>query len=337
MRMLKFALLSGSLAALAAAASASPYRQVAVTPVPAMPEGDWDQLVADETHNRLYVSAEDGAAMDVFDLTTGALLQAGGPVGSPHKVALDAAAQHLLVADGQDGTVKVLTPDLRLVKAIPVGARPDTGVLDAEARIFYVSSRNGAGTAPDSIVSAISLDSLAVVKTFAVPATTLKGLVQDKPGHRLFVSMRDKDRIGVIALDTGEVTTWAAEGLKKSVPLAFDPANQRLYAGSREPGRLTVFDATTGKVVQLLPLTETADSMTLDHGGKRLYVSGDTGMSRYAIGKGGVVRFLETDPGVVGKTSLYVAGLHRLYVMRPRTKDMVAALQVFSVTAGREE
>ncbi|WP_206243418.1 YncE family protein [Novosphingobium terrae] len=311
-----------------AMAAPSPYRLLSTTPVAAMPEGDWDQLVADIATNRLYVSAEDGDAIDMFDLTTGALLKSV-PANSPHKVALDKARGHLLFANGKDGTVEVLTTDLAPVKTIPVGAKPDTGILDSAARIFYVSSRDGDASATGSRISAISLDTLEVVQTFKLPAMVLKGLTMDKAGKRLFVSMRDKDAIGVVELNSGAVSVWKPEGLKKSVPLAFDAASQRLYAGSREPGRLTVIDARNGSTLQSLPATETADSASFDHEKRILYFSGDTGMSRYQLAADGTATLLETDPALVGKSSLYVGKLHRLYVMRPKKGDQVAALQIF--------
>jgi DNA-binding beta-propeller fold protein YncE len=321
-----------SITAVAHAEPASPYHLAAVTPLPSMPEGDFDQLDADVARGRLYVSAEDGAAMDVFDLKSGALIRSGGDVTSPHKVVVDRAANRLFVADSDaGGSVKVLDSDLKTVARIPVGAKPDTGFLDAKAHIFYVGSRNGGSEAKDSIVSAISTESFAILRTFTVPATTLKGMTMDADGHRLFVSMRDKNQIGVIHLDDGRVEVWSPKDLHKSVPLAFDAPSHLLLAGSRQPGKLDVLDVRDGEVRATLPSTATSDSMSFDAEGRILYVSGDSGMSRYHVGEDGKVTFLSTDPAVVGKTSIFVPQLRRLYVMRPRKGDVVAALQVFDV------
>lgn len=313
----------------------SPYALLATTPLPTMPEGDFDQLDADVGRNRLYVSAEDGAAVDVFDLRTGALLRSGGDVRSPHKIVVDLPGNRLLVADGADASVKLLDPDLKTLARIPVGARPDTGVLDPVARLFYVGSRASAGDGLDSVISAISLDSLKVVRTFVVPATTLKGLILDRPGNRLFVSMRDKDRIGIVHLGDGTIETWSAPGLHKPVPLALNPRTNLLFAGSRAPGALVVLDASSGAVRATLPSTETSDSMSFDPAARILYVSGDSGMSRYHVDPDGATRLIATDPALIGKTSLYVPELHRLYVMRPTKPGQIAALQIFAVEKTR--
>jgi DNA-binding beta-propeller fold protein YncE len=319
-----------SITAVAHAKPSSPYHLAAITPLPSMPEGDFDQLAANVARGRLYVSAEDGRAMDVFDLKSGALIRSGGDVTAPHKVVMDRAANRLFVADA-GGSVKVLDSDLNTIARIPVGAKPDTGFLDAKAHIFYVSSRNGGPEAKDSTVSAISTESFAILRTFTVPATTLKGMTMDADGHRLFVSMRDKNEIGVIHLDDGRVEVWSPKGLHESVPLVFDAPSHLLLAGSRQPGKLDVLDARDGEVRATLPITETSDSVSFDAEHRILYASGDSGMSRYHVGKDGKVTFLSTDPALVGKTSIFVPQLHRLYVMRPRKGDVVAALQVFDV------
>lgn len=321
-----------SITAVARAEPPSPYHLAEVTPLPSMPEGDFDQLAADVARGRLYVSAEDGAAIDVFDLKSGALIRSGGDVTAPHKVVVDKAANRLFVADADaGGSVKVLDSDLNTVARIPVGAKPDTGFLDAKAHIFYVSSRNGGAEAKDSVVSAISTESFKILRIFTVPATTLKGMTMDKASHRLFVSMRDRNQIGVIHLDDGRVEVWSPKGLHKSVPLILDAASHLLLAGSRQPGKLDVLDASDGEVRATLPSTDTSDSMSFDAKHEMLYVSGDSGMSRYHVGEDGKVSFLSTDPALVGKTSIFVRKLHRLYVMRPRKGDVVAALQVFDV------
>ena len=333
MRIIPSILLATAAAWVGGAAGAAPtgqpiYKEIAVTPVPQMPEGDWDQLATDVAHNRIYVSGEDGALMAVFNLETGALIASGGDVASPHKVVFDPKTGHLLVAEGKDGTVKVLTGDLKTIAAIPVGAKSDTGAIDLAGRIFYVSGRSDES---GSQISAISLDTLKVMRRFPVPAMTLKGLVLDKVGGRLFVSMRDKNAVGVIDLKTGMVDSWTSANLNKNVPLAFDSRSQRLFAGSREPGRLVVLDAKTGRELQSLPGTETADSMSFDSKRRVLYVSGDSGMSRYRIAGDGTATLLETDPSLVGKSSLYVGANQRLYIMRPRKGETVAALQIYAV------
>ncbi|KIU26002.1 hypothetical protein SR41_16620 [Sphingomonas melonis] len=250
---------------------------------------------------------------------------------SPHKLAFDPVRRRLFVANGRDGVVEVFGSDLSHVATIPVGAKPDTGALDPVARLFYVSSRAGGADATTSRISAISLDTLRVVRSFDVPATTLKGLVLDRAGQRLFVSMRDRNAIGVIELAGGQVSVWTSKDLNRNVPLVLDATSGRLFVGSREPGRLVVLDARDGRQIQTLPATETADSMSWDADRRLLLVSGDTGVSRYRVAPDGTATWLGTDGALVGKTSLYVPALRRFYLLRPRKGAVDAALQVYAV------
>jgi DNA-binding beta-propeller fold protein YncE len=91
--------------------------------------GSHNNSPADVARGRLYVSAEKGAAI----LKSGPLIHLGGEVTAPHKGVVDKAANHLFVADADaGGSVKVLDPDLNIVARIPVGAKPNTGFVDAE-------------------------------------------------------------------------------------------------------------------------------------------------------------------------------------------------------------
>jgi DNA-binding beta-propeller fold protein YncE len=313
----------------AQAAPAPTTTLLSVTPIPAMPEGDFDQLDADETANRLFLSAEAGAAMDVFDLKTGRLLKSGGPVGSPHKVIVDLPSRHLFVADGDDASVKVLDENLSPISKIAVGPHPDTGVYDARKRLLYVGSRVDAGATATSIISVISTDKMAVIDTIPSPATTLKGMILDPAGHRLLVGMRDKNQIAVINLDSRTVSLWAPPGLNQNVPMALDSAKHFLFVGSRRPGKLSVLDSRDGRVLAELPSTNISDSMFYDGKARILYVTGDDGLSRYRVDANGSVTALGTDAAVVGKSSLLLAQAHRLYVARPRKNGQTAALEIY--------
>jgi hypothetical protein len=92
-----------------------------------------------------------------------------------------------------------------------------------------------------------------------------------------------------------------------------------------------VLDSRDRRVLATLPCSDVSDSMSSDEHARILYVSGDDGMSRHRILPDRSVSFLGTDAMMVGKTSLLVAGRHRLFVARPKKPGQVAALQVYAV------
>ena len=68
------------------AAGAPPLTQIASTPLPEVPGGDFDHFAVDLRHNRLYVAAEVYASIEVFDLKTGKPLQSIQGFDTPHAI-----------------------------------------------------------------------------------------------------------------------------------------------------------------------------------------------------------------------------------------------------------
>jgi DNA-binding beta-propeller fold protein YncE len=304
---------------------------VHVEPLPWIGKGDFDQFAVDLKRDRLYLSAEAADQIEVFDLRTGALLESGGDIKAPHRLAVDESTGRLFAADGDDGSVKVMTPDLKLIKRIPVGVDPDGGVYDAAHALFYVGSRTGDGPDAPSQISVISTTTLSVVRALPVPAHTLKDMVIDERTNRLFVSMRDKNQIGVLPLSGGVMAAWAAPAMNQNVPLALDPGRRLLFAGGRRPGKLVVFDADDGRALSTLDCTDVSDSMTYDRQAQRLYVTGTDGLSVYGVRGKADVAPLALKRSVGGKSSIYVPSLRRLYVARPKADAQAAALEVYDV------
>ena len=305
---------------------------VRTVPLPAVGEGDFDQFAVDQKRNRLYLSAEASDAIEVFDLRTGDLIRSGGPVRAPHRLAVDEPSGRLFVADGGGNAVEVLDQQLNLIKTIPAGADPDGGVDDPERRIFYVGSRARDPADQTSTIAAISMATMSVVRSAPVASHTLKDMLIDRPTDRLFVSMRDKNQIGILSLKDHAVrAAWSPAGMNQPAPLALDRADNLLFVGSRKPGKLFVLNATDGHVVDVLDCTDVSDSMTYDDRARVLYVSGAGGLSLYSVQAGGAVKPIGLLDTGAGKTSLLVRGVNRLYVARPKTAQQGAALEIYAL------
>ncbi len=116
------------------------------TPLPDI-TGDFDHFAVNKADNRLYVSAEEHRSIEVFDLKTGEHLQSVAGVTTPHTLAFVPEKGELLVADGGDGSCRILdVRDMHEVKRIPLEAGPDAAYYDAKKRLFYVGNGGrGAG------------------------------------------------------------------------------------------------------------------------------------------------------------------------------------------------
>jgi DNA-binding beta-propeller fold protein YncE len=96
----------------------------------------------------------------------------------------------------------------------------------------------------------------------------------ERDGPRIFVNLSDQESIGVIDQKTGAVTKWKIPGHTNVHALALDEVNHRLFAASLQPGRLTVVDTQSGRVVVTLPCILGVDDIWYDPTRKRIYAPG---------------------------------------------------------------
>jgi DNA-binding beta-propeller fold protein YncE len=313
----------------------APLKEIGTTPLPHITGGDFDHFAADLKNRRLYVAAEVYASIEVFDLDSGKhLLSSHGVVKSPRKIAFLEDKNQLMVADAGTASCEFLdAKDLHLIASVPLEPGPDAGVYDPEARIFYVGNGGRAAHEPFSYVSRISVDTHQVIGRTRVEAATIKTLVLDSDAQKLYITMRDKNQVGVINLSNNVVEqTWSNPELKTDSAMAYDEQGRRLFVGDRNPGRLIVLNTGDGSVVASLPIGDTSDDMTYDRKRHRLYISSADGVdvvSQDSPDKYRVIQHIDTSGG---KTSLYVPSLHRYFVIHTKgEKANEAGLQIFDV------
>ena len=317
------------------AADNQPVQLVGSTPLPEIPGGDFDHFAVNLPGNRLYVVAEKYGSIEVFDLHSGAHLRSvRDVVKSPRKILYVPESKQIFVADAGSSACLVLdATTLNTVATVPLEAGPDAGVYDPQTRIFYVGNGGHAAHSEISYVTAISVDQKKVLSRVEVPAATLKTLVLDEQGRKLYATMRDKNQVAVIDLKPMVLEkTFADPSLHQNSAMAADFEHHRLFIGNRKPGQLLVLDSQTGKVFATLPIGETSDDMTYDASKRLLYITSDDGLD--------VVRELSPDRYETvqhldtfgGKTSVYVPALKRLFVVHTKGPHAdLAGLQIFSV------
>jgi len=249
------------------AADVAPLTQIGSTPLPEVTGGDFDHFAVDLRHNRLYVAAEVYASIEVFDLKTGKhLLSARGVVKSPRKIVFLEDQNQLLVADAGNASCEFLdATSLHLIKSVALDPGPDAGVYAPQSRISYIGNGGRAAKSDFSYVSMLSVDKQEVVGRIRVEAATLKTLVIDQKTEKLYVTMRDKNQVGVVDLEKKAVEqTWSSPELNVDSAMAYDPIHKRVFVGDRNPGKLVVLDAVNGHVIETLDIGNVSDDMTYD-------------------------------------------------------------------------
>jgi DNA-binding beta-propeller fold protein YncE len=317
------------------AADPAPLTQIGSTPMPEVTGGDFDHFAVDLRHNRLYVAAEVYASIEVFDLKTGKhLLSARGIVKSPRKIVFLADKNELLVADAGNASCEFLDgTSLKLIDSVALEPGPDAGVYDPQTRIFYVSNGGRAAKTDFSYISMISVDQHRVTGRIRVEATTLKTLVMDAETRKLYVTMRDKNQVGIVDLEKKAVEqTWSSPELHVDSAMAYDPVHQLVFVGDRNPGKLVVLDAGDGHVIQTLGIGNVSDDMTYDVTHRRIYVSSADGVDVVAQDSPDRYQAVQHVDTFGGKTSIYVPSIARFFVVHTKGDQAhEAGLQVFHV------
>jgi hypothetical protein len=323
----------------AAAGEASPVTLVRTIYMPEI-IGDFDHFTVDLKRDHLFVSAEVHHSVEMFDLKTGDHLQSIGGFKTPHSMAFAAEKDELMVADGGDSSLVLLSgEDFHRVDRIQLidgsatgkGDSPDAAYYDAANRLYYIGNGGFSANLPDSQISIFSVDQGKLVGSISVPGNNVESMGVDNLHHRLYVNIRDKHQVGVVDLQTGKlITTWTTPDLNANTALAVDPEHERVFVAGRKPGIFYVFDR-DGKVVAQKPCVNINDDMTWDPILQRVYVSGTQGLSIFHQDSPDNYTEIANIPTNGSKTSYYVPRVHQFFVIHPKTDVDIAGLLVYRV------
>jgi hypothetical protein len=323
----------------AAAGEASP---VTLARTVYMPEiiGDFDHFTVDLKRGHLFVSAEVHHSVEMFDLKTGDHLQSIGGFKTPHSIAFAAEKDELMVADGGDSSLVLLSgEDFRRLDRILLidgsatgkGDSPDAAYYDAANRLYYIGNGGVSANLPDSQISIFSVDQGKLVGSISIPGNNVESMGVDNLHHRLYVNIRDKHQVGVVDLETKKViNTWTTPDLNANTALAVDSEHERIFVAGRKPGIFYVFDR-DGKVVSQKSCVNINDDMTWDPVLQRIYVSGTQGLSIFHQDSPDNYTEIANIPTNGGKTSYYVPQVHQFFVIHPKTDVDIAGLLVYRV------
>ena len=322
-----------------AAESQAPVTLLSTTYLPEI-IGDFDHFAVDLKRNHLFVSAEVHHSIEMFNLKTGAHLQSIGGFKTPHSVAFAPEKDELLVADGGDSGLIILSgDDFRRIDRVQLidgsatgkGDSPDAAYYDAANRLYYIGNGGISANLPDSEIAVFSVDQGKLIDKISIPGNNVESMGIDHIHHRLYVNIRDKQQIGVVDLLTNRViATWTAPGLQKNTALAVDEKNERIFVAGRNPGIFYVFD-NNGNLVRRKPCANINDDMTWDPVLKRVYVSGTQGLSIFHQDSPDTYTDIANIPTNGGKTSFYVPQVKQFYVVHPKTDVDIAGLLVYRV------
>jgi DNA-binding beta-propeller fold protein YncE len=293
-------------------------------------EGRIDHMAADVAGQRLFVAALENNTLEIIDLKAGTPIQSLSGFAEPQGIAYVPEFNRVFVADGQDGTCRILDgQSLKTITTIQCGDDADNVRYDNAAKRIYVGYGNGALAVLDAKTGA----KLADIKLAAHP----ESFRLETAGSRIFVNVPRADHIAVVDRQTGEVTaTWPLKEAKSNFPLFLDEANHRLFTGCRSPASVLVYDYSTpaGRLITTIPISRDTDDLFYDRSSKLLYVSCGQGaievIRQTDADHYRAIKTISTPSGA--RTSLFVPELRILCVAVPHRGSQPAEIRIFKTT-----
>lgn len=293
-------------------------------PLPGV-EGRFDHFAIDLKGKRLFVAALGNNSLEVIDLAAGKRLRSLAGMSKPTGVLYLQESDRVMVANGDDGTLKILNgADFKVLENL--GALPDADNLRLEPQSKFAWLGYGEGAL--ALLDPGAAKTVASIKLPAHP----ESFQLEKDGNRIFVNVPDAKQVAVIDRDKrAVVSTWPMEEFQSNFPMALDEPDHLLFIGCRKPPRLVVLDTTTGKSAADLAISGDTDDLFYDAARKRLYLSCGEGyldtIARSAQGSYERISRLATASGA--RTCFFSAQLDRLYLAVPERGAQHAEIRVY--------
>ena len=285
--------------------------------------GRIDHLGIDTKRQRLFVAELGNDSLGVVDLTAGRVLRTITGFSEPQGVAYVPSADSVYVANGGDGSVRILRgDDLAPTGRIELGKDADNVRLDAQHNQVLV----GYGTGALAVIDPASGTKTADIRLKGHP----EGFQIDETGTQVFANVPDAREIEVVDLAAKANRSLSTEGMRSNFPMAIDRDAHRVLVVLRSPATLMAHSTQDGHVVAKLETCGDADDVFVDPRRLRVYVSCGEGfvdvLEQRETGYGRLARV----PTVSGaRTSLFVPEFDRLYVAVRARSSEPAAVWVF--------
>jgi DNA-binding beta-propeller fold protein YncE len=279
-------------------------------------DGSWDYLRYDAASNRLFIARS--TRVMVVDLDKHQLAGEIPDTAGVHGVALVADAHRGVTSNGKANNASIFDlQSLKVQATIATGEKPDSILYDPFTHL--VLTMNGHANS----VTLIDAASAKAVGTISLPGRP-ETAMSDGKGH-VYINLEDKAQIAVLDMTARAVVhTWEMAGCTEPTGLAIDLEHARLFSGCHN-GVLAVVDATSGRIVQELPIGNGVDAVGFDPALHAVFTSnGEGSVSVIQQEDADRYRNRETVPTLPGaKTMALDPGRHLVYTVANRDGQFV--------------
>jgi YVTN family beta-propeller protein len=219
-------------------------------------------------NGRGYTDDSEAGTAASFDLATLKPVKTIKAASDADAIAVDPVSGHVVVINGDSGTVTVIDPKTDTALAtVELGGKLEYAVADGEGSLFI----NGAGTR--EIIRFDTATNKAAAR-YAIPdCESPHGLAIDRATKRLFSSCVN-GMLMVVDAATGRIVAKLPIGLGTDAA-AFDPKRKLVFSSNGKDGTLSVIeerDAETFVPVATIKTAVSARTMDLDPETGRLYL-----------------------------------------------------------------
>lgn len=231
--------------------------------------------------NRLFATLQKEKSVQVFDLRTMKLVQTIGGFEQPYTVFYREDVDRIYVTDENGGTLKIFDGTTYApIKSVKLLLDAESIAYDPANHYLYIANGGADEHQSYAFISIVDTDAGEKVGDIKIDSDSLKDIVVEKSGPKMYVNNRGKNQVDVIDRKTRAlIASWPITLGRGNVPMAFDEAHHRLFVGCRN-GQIIIFDTQSGKELQALPIGEGVDDLAFDSLSKRIYAaSGGAGGS----------------------------------------------------------
>jgi DNA-binding beta-propeller fold protein YncE len=198
-----------------------PLKLIATTPLPEL-VGDLEFFAADLKGDRLFLCAENGKTVEVFNLHTGKRLRSIPGFGQPHDILYLPDSNKLIVTDGGDefGWVELVSGEsYKIIDKIKLPADVDEAVFNPVNKYYYVESGGDEPGANTHLLNIIDTNNFKLVGKIVLPGNHSEAMAVDRAGKVLYVNNSGTNEVLSVNLDTRQVVArWLVPDAKTSMP-----------------------------------------------------------------------------------------------------------------------
>ena len=259
------------------AVSAAPLKLASSVDLPGY-TGDFDHFAIDTKDGRMFLAGEESAELEVFDLSSGKIVQRMKGFGVPHSVYYLLDSNELLVIDGEKASPVLDAATLKVKRTYRLPKGADFIGFDGSSKHLWVVT--GGKDVPQKDSNLIELDPATgkTVKSIHFDADHVEAMAVEQKGPNLYINVTDKNYLAVVDKASGRVVKQIPiKEAEQNAPIAMDEANHRLFVVARKPGKLIVLNADTGQTVGVFSAPERTDEVVWDADNRRVYIAGGQG------------------------------------------------------------